>query len=143
LVIGAVSVVAQSLWHSRFGARLVQVAFSVATICIAIEATDYTSHLASSLAGPLRLALAVTVFFFANTFPVAVVISLTEAKPLRQVWSNCYLWCFPYYLVGAGLVSAFSLSYHLLEWQTAIAVTPIVYVIYRCYQLYLKHLNAE
>ena len=37
-----------------------------------------------------------------------MVISLTEKKSLRKVWSGCYLWCFPYYLVGADIVSAFS-----------------------------------
>jgi len=35
---------------------------------------------------------------------VAAVISLTERRSLRKIWSECYFWSFPYYLVGAGLV---------------------------------------
>ena len=45
LVIGVVCVAAQSLWHSRFGVRLVQLSFSMATIAIAITATDYCYRL--------------------------------------------------------------------------------------------------
>lgn len=143
LVIGIVSVAAQSLWHSRLGVRLVQIAFSIATIAIAITATDLAYHAASSLFGPLRLFIAVSVFFWSNTFPIAVVIALTEKKDLRHVWSSCYLWCFPYYLVGAGVVSAFTSSHGLLDWQAAVIAGPIIYVIYKCYHLYLNRLTVE
>jgi len=143
LFIGALCVIAQSLWHSRFGVRLVQVAFSVATISVAITATDFVYHAIPVVFPPLRLAIAVSIFFIANTFPIAVVVSLTEGKPLRHVWSTCYLWCFPYYLVGAGVVSAFTLSHNVLDWQAALVSVPLIYVIYRCYQLYLNRLTVE
>jgi PAS domain S-box-containing protein len=143
LVIGVVSVAAQSFWHSRFGVRLVQIAFSIATIAIAITATDIAYHVTSPLAGPLRLFIAVSVFFLSNTFPIAVVVALTEAKDLRHVWSTCYLWCFPYYLVGAGVVSAFTSSHGLMDWQAAAIAGPIIYIIYKCYRLYLNRLTIE
>src|SRR5436305_838279 len=41
MVIGAVCVAAQSLWHSRLGVRSIQVLFSMATIELAILATDF------------------------------------------------------------------------------------------------------
>ena len=143
LVIGIVSVAAQSLWHSRLGVRLVQIAFSIATIAIAITATDFAYHASSFLFGPLRLFIAVSVFFVTNTFPIAVVVALTEKKDLRHVWSSCYLWCFPYYLVGAGVVSAFTFSHGVLDWQAAAVAAPIIYVIYKCYRLYLNRLSIE
>jgi two-component system cell cycle sensor histidine kinase/response regulator CckA len=143
LVIGTVCVAAQSLWHSRFGARLVQVAFSVATIALAITATNFTYHAVPFLLGPFRLVMAVSVFFLVNTFPIAVVIALTEGKSLRHVWSSCYLWCFPYYLVGAGIVSAFSFYNRMSDWQAGILILPVVYVVYRSYQLYLNQLQGE
>ena len=46
--------------------------------------------------------VAALVFFFANTLPISVVISLTEGKSARKVWSECYFWSFPYYLVSAA-----------------------------------------
>ena len=143
LVIGIVSVAAQSLWHSRLGVRLVQIAFSMATIAIAITATDFAYHASSFLFGPLRLFIAVSVFFVTNTFPIAVVVALTEKKDLQHVWSSCYLWCFPYYLVGAGVVSAFTFSHGVLDWQAAVVAAPIIYVIYKCYRLYLNRLTIE
>jgi len=143
LVLGTVCVAAQSLWHSRFGARLVQVAFSVATIALAITATSFTYHAVPFLLGPFRLVMAVSVFFLVNTLPIAVVIALTEGKSLRQVWSSCYLWCFPYYLVGAGIVSAFSFYNRISDWQAGILILPVVYVVYRSYQLYLNQLQGR
>ena len=143
LFIGAVCVLAQSLWHSRFGVRPVQVAFSIATIALAITLTDFVYHIIPLNFPPLRLGVAVSVFFVVNTFPIAVVVSLTESKPLRHVWSSCYLWCFPYYLVGASIVSAFTLPHNAVDWQAALVCIPLIYVIYRSYQLYLNRLAVE
>ena len=53
---------------------------------------------------PILLMVAALVFFFANTLPISVVIALTEGKSSRKVWSECYFWSFPYYLVGAAAV---------------------------------------
>jgi signal transduction histidine kinase len=126
LVIGVVCVIVQSFWHSRLRARAIQVVFSVAT-----------------LSSPFRLAIAASVYFVVNTFPIAIVISLTEGKSLREVWGSCYFWCFPYYLVGAAIVSAFSLGNRVLYWQAAVLIVPVVYVVYRSYLLYLNQLETE
>jgi two-component system cell cycle sensor histidine kinase/response regulator CckA len=143
LIIGVVSVTAQSLWHSRLGVRLVQLSFSVANIALAVTATDYTYHATDALSAPLRLAIAVSVFFITNTFPIAIVIALTEERKLREVWSSCYLWCFPYYLVGAGIVALFRFANRMLDWQAGVLIVPVVYVVYRSYSLYLNQLQTE
>ncbi len=129
-------------------------AFQVAASCgpgrvqrshsrLTITATHFIYHAVPFLSGPFRLAIAASVFFVVNTFPIAIVISLTEGKSLRQVWSSCYLWCFPYYLVGAAIVSAFSLANRVLDWQAAVLILPVVYVVYRSYHLYLNQLQSE
>ena len=38
---------------------------------------------------PILLMVAALVFFFANTLPISIVISLTEGKSSRKVWSEC------------------------------------------------------
>src|SRR2546422_10472901 len=61
----------------------------------------------------LMLVATASTFFLMNTVPVACAITLTEYKPVRKIWSECYFWSFPYYLVGAaiaGLVSFVSRS---------------------------------
>lgn len=143
LVIGSVCVVAQSLWHSKFGARPIQIAFSVAAMAIAIAATDLAYQTMPSLQSGLRLGVAVSIFFLANTAPIAVVIGLTEEKPIFTVWKESYLWCLPYYLIGAGVLAVAQSSYRLLNWQVALLVLPIAYVIYRSYNLHLNQLQFE
>jgi two-component system, cell cycle sensor histidine kinase and response regulator CckA len=145
LVIGATCVTVQCFWQARVRPRLIQILFSVANVAFAIEATDFFYHwpVIQSLGAPFRLAIAASVFFVTNTFPVAAVIALTEGKSLRSVWSSCHLWCFPYYLVGAAIVGAFSFANRMLDWQAGVLIIPVVYVIYRSYRLYLGQLQTE
>ena len=142
LVIGVACVTVQCFWHAKMRPRAIQVLFSVANISFAIYATDLAYRGTPSLQMPFRLALAASVFFAANTYPVATVIALTERKSLRQVWGSCYLWCFPYYLVGAAIVGVFSFANRMFDWQISLLITPLVYVIYRSYRLYLDKLRT-
>lgn len=143
LVIGTACVVVQSFWHAKARPRAVQVVFSVATLALTITATHFVYSAIPFLSSPFRLAIAASVYFVVNTFPIAMVISLTERKSFRQVWSSCYFWCFPYYLVGAAIVSAFSSAKSVVYWQAAVLVLPVVYVVYRSYLLYLNQLQIE
>jgi signal transduction histidine kinase len=83
------------------------------------------------------------VFFLTNTLPVAGVIALTENRQLREVWTHFYSWSFPYYLVGAAMVGMFGFVNRTLSWQAWVLILPIVYAIYRCYQLYLDRLENQ
>jgi diguanylate cyclase (GGDEF)-like protein/putative nucleotidyltransferase with HDIG domain len=89
------------------------------------------------------LFLAASVYFVANTLPVAAVISLTERRSLRKIWSDCYFWSFPYYLVGAGVAGMMSWLHDFTDWQTSLLTLPVVYLIYRSYRLYLGKLEDE
>jgi PAS domain S-box-containing protein len=147
LIIGIVSVFVQSFWHAKVRPRLVQIAFSAANISIA-SAACYLAYRwpftpASSVESPFRLAFAASVFFAVNTFPIAAVIALTEEKSLREVWSRCYCWSFPYYLVGAAIVDVLTFAKRTLDWQAWLLILPVVYVIYRSYKLYLDKLSTE
>ncbi len=147
LVIGASCIIIQSLWHARVRPRAVQLAFGIANIALAVTAADWIYHADLiphyRLQPSVRIALASIVFFLFNTFPVAAVIALTEKKSVRQVWANCYCWSFPYYLVGAALVGAFSFANRMLDWQAWVLILPVIYMIYRSYNLYLQTLENE
>ena len=60
------------------------------------------------------------------TMTVAAVISLTERKSLRKIWSDCYFWSFPYYLVGAGVAGMMSWLHDFTDWQTSLLTLPVV-----------------
>ena len=142
LAIGVLCVVVQCFWKAKSRPRVVQVLFSVATVALTITATDFVYGRLRDIPSPFRLALAASIYFVVNTFPIALVIALTEKKSLRHVWSTCYLWCFPYYLVGAAIVSLFSLANGRLDWA-GILILPVMYAIYRSYLLYLTQLETE
>jgi len=147
LIIGATGSLIQSFWHAKVRPRAVQVVFGVANVAFAITAAHFAYHspllLGSFFQAPIRLALAASVFFVTNTFPVAAVITLTEGKPLRQVWSYCFFWSFPYYLVGAAIVGMVSFANRMPDWPAGLLILPVMYVIYRSYHRYLDQLQSE
>jgi hypothetical protein len=52
------------------------------------------------------------------------VVVAVEGKPLHSVWRQCYLWSFPYYMVG-GVLAAIMLvlerSYLIYQWYRSFA----------------------
>jgi two-component system, cell cycle sensor histidine kinase and response regulator CckA len=143
LLLGTLCVAVQYFWHARLKPRPIQFLFSVANVALAITATQYAYSSIPSLAVPFRLAIAASVYFLTNTVPIAIVVALTENKSFRKVWSTYYCWYFPYYLVGAAIVSLLSLPNRRLDWRAGILILPVVYVIYRSYRLYLDQLQTE
>ena len=108
LVIGCTASLVQSVWQARKRLDPVKVLFNVAGMMANASALTYLTYywLAARFGSnkPILLMLAALVFFFANTLPISIVIALTEGKSSRKVWSECYFWSFPYYLVGAAAV---------------------------------------
>ena len=146
LLIGLTGIVTQSLWKSR-KITPVHLTFNLGGNALAIGAA-YSSYefvnsrwFAHSL--PLSLVVAASVYFLANTIPIAGVISLTEHKPVTKTWKECYFWCFPYYLFGAALTGLAHLINQHAGWETSLLAFPAVYWIYRSYRLYLERLEHE
>jgi PAS domain S-box-containing protein len=147
LLMAVVCVIVQSLWHPKVRPRAIQLWFSAANMSSAVWISHFVYHLLAGVApfleAPFRLSIGAAAFFVANTFPVAAVVALTERKPLRQVWSSCYFWSFAYYLVGAAIVGVFSFAHRMFDWQVSLLILPVVYIIYRSYDLYLGQLQVE
>jgi diguanylate cyclase (GGDEF)-like protein/putative nucleotidyltransferase with HDIG domain len=147
LVIGCTATLVQSVWQSRNRRDPVKILFNVAGMMANASALTYlayhslTSRFASNK--PILLMIAALVFFFANTLPISLVIALTEGKSSRKVWSECYFWSFPYYLVGAAAVGLVGIVNRTAGWQTSLLVLPLIYWVYRSYRLYLGRLEAE
>ena len=148
LIIGSTCALVQSFWHAKVRPRMrptrVQHREHSNRHQRGASRVSYCPlFLANSCKLRSRIALAAVVYFFVNTFPVAVVIALTERNPCDEVWGGCYCWTFPYYLVGAAIVSALSFANRMLNWQAWILILPVVYMIYRSYHLYLATLESE
>jgi len=145
VLLGCAAIVVQCFGSIR--PRPEQVAFNVSSAAFAIGAAFFVYH------GPLRsgahlndsllLMLSGCTYFVLNTFPVATIISLTENKPLRKVWSDFYFWSLPYYLAGAALAGLIGRLNQRFGWQATLLALPAMFVIYRSYRLYVGKLQNE
>src|ERR1700675_4650524 len=147
LLIGCTASLVQSVWQARKRLDPVKVVFNVAGMMANASALTYLSYhwLVARFGSnkPILLMVAALVFFFANTLPISIVIALTEGKSSRKVWSECYFWSFPYYLVGAAAVGLVGIVNRSAGWETSLLVLPLIYWVYRSYRLYLGRLEAE
>jgi diguanylate cyclase (GGDEF)-like protein/putative nucleotidyltransferase with HDIG domain len=145
MAIGCAAVVVQCFGSER--PVPLHVVFNVCSTALAIAATFVSYRFAlvhRTVNNPSTLLfVAACVYFVSNTLPVATVISLTEARSLRKIWSECYFWSFPYYLVGAGVAGMMSWLHDFTDWQTSLLTLPVIYLIYRSYRLYLGKLEDE
>jgi diguanylate cyclase (GGDEF)-like protein/putative nucleotidyltransferase with HDIG domain len=147
LLMGCFGGLVQSIWHAKPRPRLIQLLFNFANLSISITAANLVFHSAFAahlgLGWPLLLVAASTIYFAMNTMSVSGIIALTEKRNPLLVWKECYLWSFPYYLLGAMIAAGVSLMNRAFGWQFAILVLPLVYWMYRSYRTYLDRLEAE
>jgi diguanylate cyclase (GGDEF)-like protein/putative nucleotidyltransferase with HDIG domain len=145
LTLGAVSMLAQTLYPSRPNA--IQLTFNVCagSLATALAYVVYHNQLANELIAsrPLILCLAASTYFITNAGCIGAVISFSEGKPLHRILADCYLWSFPYYLVGAGIAGAIGWFNHEFNWETSLLFVPAMYIIYRSYRLYLGKLEDQ
>src|SRR5260370_16846053 len=105
VLIGLGGALVQSLWKTQQRPKPVQVLFNAACLTVFTAAAFLTSHGVLAMLGLNSLAatmvLGACVYVGLNTGLVSLVISLAEGRPLRKLWSSCYEWTFPYFLLGA------------------------------------------
>lgn len=139
VVMACIATLVQCLWNAKRRATFIQVIFNVANMAVAIPVTEavYRSSILreQNVNSFVVLMLAAATFFVMNTFPVAAVISLTEGRRMREMWQECYFWSFPLYLVGAAGAGGFSMMSNYLGWQTSLLLVPMLYLLYRSYNL--------
>jgi len=147
MIIGCSGGLLQSLWLSKPRPKIIQILFNLANLALSIAAADalFHSRWAFNLGfrWPLLLAVASTTYFGINTLSVSGIIAMTERRNPALVWKECYLWSFPYYLLGAVVAGVINIMNRSWGWQISILVLPIVYWIYRSYRVYLDRLHAE
>jgi len=147
VLMGCLGGLVQSLWYSNPRPRPIQWLFNLANLALSISAAELVFH--SKVATgvgfrwPLLMAAAATTYFAFNTISVSGIIAMTEKRNPVHVWKECYLWAFPYYLLGALIACGVSAINRLVGWQFGLLAFPIVYWIYRSYRTYLGRLEAQ
>ena len=145
MVIAILGVLIQCLWKPKSRVLPVRVLFSAAANALAVSASYYVfdqPFLSHDLEG-IRVLATACAYFVVNTALVAVIVGITERKPVTKVWTECYFWCFPYYMGGAAIAWLSTVLNHRFDWQVSFILLPVVYFIYRSYKLYLQRLEDE
>ncbi len=147
VLMGCLGGLVQTLWHANPRPRPIQWLFNLANLALSITAAELVFH-NKVVAGvgfrwPLLMAAAATTYFAFNTISVSGVIAMTEKRNPVHVWKECYLWAFPYYLLGALIACGVSAINRLVDWQFGLLAFPVVYLIYRSYRTYLNRLEAQ
>ena len=147
LLLGLLSAVVQTLWKTKRKPRLVQLIFNLSCIALTVSmaALIFNQPWFRSLpeGEALRLGAAGTAYFLINTLCVSIVIGLSEKRKIQRIWRGCYVWTFPYYMVGVSLAEMVHTSIERLGWRFTVALVPLLYLIYRSFRLYLDTLEHE
>jgi putative nucleotidyltransferase with HDIG domain len=147
LLIGLASTLAQFYWKPARQVKVVQLVFNVSQVAVS-SAVAYGAYKLVVIhvlhaPGPLALLVAAITHFACNTAAMSTIIGLTEDKPPFKVWSEIYLWSFPYYLVGAAAAGLVHFLNRYIGWQSSLLILPPIYLMYRSYRLYLGKLEGE
>ena len=141
VLIGLGGALIQSLWKTQTRPKPVQVLFNAACLTVCTAAAFWTSHSVLAMLGLNSLAalmvLGACVYVVMNTGLVSLVISLAEERPLRERWSSCYEWTFPYFLVGAAVAGLASAAGHGTNLGVTLLVMPAMYFVYVYYRMHI------
>lgn len=139
VLIGLGGALVQSLWNTQSRPKPVQVLFNAACLTVCTAAAFLTPHYLLALLGLNSLAvmmvLGSSVYVLLNTGMVSLVIALAEQCPVRELWSSCYEWTFPYFLVGAAVAGLASVAGHGSTWGATLLVLPAMYFVYVYYRM--------
>jgi putative nucleotidyltransferase with HDIG domain len=143
LVVGALSVLVQCTWRTSARPKLLQTAFNISVLSIAVfisgQVFDYSHR---HFLEPVSLALLALAYFCVNTFPIAVIIGLTEARPIFKVWSE-QRWLLPYYVAGASMAWLISTVPRGIQWEFPIICLPLVYLVHRSNRTQVDQMERE
>jgi len=150
VLIGLGGALVQSLWKTQTRPKPVQVLFNATCLTICTAAAFWTSHTIPTMLAlnsmAVMMVLGACVYMTLNTGLVSLVVSLAEGRSLREIWSSCYEWTFPYFLVGAavaGLASAASYGANGVNLGVALLVMPVIYFVYRYYRMHIVRVVLE
>lgn len=147
LLIGLAGVLAQFYWRPVGRLTKLQLIFNLGQVTVS-SAVAYAAYKLVAVyilhtPGPLALLAAAIAHYACNTGATSTIIGLTEDKAPTRVWTELYLWSFPYYVVGAAVAGLVHFLNIQVGWQSSLLVLPPMYLMYRSYRLYLGKLEGE
>jgi hypothetical protein len=141
LLVAVMAAIAQSYSSGGNKTKPIQFVFNACTLLNAagLAYLVYHSQILTTIADAhtVSLVLAATVYFLANTAPVASIIGLTEGANPFALWHKVFLWSFPNYVIGAGLTALASAFGSIIGLATMATLLGALFLIYRSYKTYM------
>ncbi|HET8922778.1 MAG TPA: hypothetical protein VFN26_07240 [Candidatus Acidoferrum sp.] len=129
----------QSLWKTQKRPKPVQVLFNAACLTVCTAAAFLASRSVLAMLGlsslPATMVLGACVYVVLNTGLVSLVIALAEQRSLKELWSSCYEWTFPYFVVGAAVAGLASAAGHGTNVGLTLLILPAMYFVYLYYRM--------
>lgn len=143
VLISAVGMLVQCTWHPRAKPRAIQVVFSICTLAISVCSSALVyGYVRPRTVEIISVGVIAFVYFATNSLLVAVIISLTEGKPLLAVW-NANRWALAYNCVGASLAWLLGTLPRAVQWELPIICLPLVYLVYRSNRIHLARIEQQ
>ena len=142
LLLACSATLVQTLWHAKTRPNVVRLTFNLGAISLSV-AFAYLVFLLSRNIGNYvsRVALVSCVYFVTNTISVSAMVSLTERRNLGKIWRECYLWYFPYYLLGASIACGLEYLELINRPHVMLLILPVIFVVYLSFRLYAGRLR--
>jgi type IV secretory pathway TrbD component len=141
VLIGLGGALVQSLWKTQTRPKAVQVLFNASCLTVCTAAAFWTSRAVPAMLGLSSMAatmvLGACVYVVMNTGLVSLVISLAEGHSITELWSSCYEWTFPYFLVGAAIAGLAGAAGHGTNWGVTLLVVPVMYFVHVYYRMHI------
>jgi len=147
MLMACAGVLVQCLWGAKTRPKAVQVLFSMAAVAVSVVLAYWCTGIirfrlrADSVS--IILAVATTVYFVANSLLVSGVLSLVKREPLGVVWQQCYLYAFPYYLLGGAVAGLMAASTREFGWELPLLIFPVMGLVYLFYRFYLARMELQ
>src|SRR5579864_9047976 len=137
----------QCLWKAKRRQVRRQLLFNLATLANSAAAAYWLPRL---LLNALRvdyvvvlLILSATLYFWINNISVLTALALVEDKPLKNIWRQCSLWSYWYFLIQAALAGAIAICIRSRGWVFALSVIILLLGVYLIFRRIARLLTAE
>ncbi len=144
MLIACAGVVLQCLWRAKVRPAPVQILFSVSAAAIGVMLAYACSTLVRRQLGTdpvsVIMAVATCLYFMSTSMLVSGVLSLVKRESFASVWQQCYLYSFPYYLLGGAVAGLMAASSHQYGWTLPLLILPVMGLAYFFYRFYLTRL---
>jgi putative nucleotidyltransferase with HDIG domain len=141
VALGVTAALVQCYWKATKQLSLVHFIFNLSQVSIALTGAFWLNQFL--VHGPLQgrtliaLLISAAVYFFLNTLPVAIVVSLAEGTAVISKWRDTYAWTGPFYLIGAAIAGLVQFLNRHAGWEISVVAMPALYLIYRSYNVYI------